>query len=249
MPGPVAFHAETVEVNLITCGREHVWIERPEPFTQGAGEAVLIPAKVEHASWTTGSAVTFHNVHLYRERFDEQLAEAGLRPSLQPVTFTGPSSLRRVMEGLRQESTHGPHDQGRALALDAWALNLSILIGRQLAVRRTRGQPAGRHPPRASVARAEEVMRLHPEQAHPLDRLAALAQLSPWHFIRRFKQAFGQTPQAYLRSLRLDRARELITTTSLPLTVIAHDLGFGSSSRLSEGFRARFGVTPSSLRR
>ncbi|MBL8953588.1 MAG: helix-turn-helix domain-containing protein [Myxococcaceae bacterium] len=249
MPGPVAFHADTVEVNLIVSGREHVWLERPVPFIQGAGEAVLIPARVEHASWTGGSAVTFHNVHLYRERFDEQLSEAGLRPSSHAVTFTGPSSLRRAMEGLRYESTHGPQEKGHALALDAWALSLSIVIGRQLCTPRSRGQGASRAPSRASVARAEELMRLHPEQAHPLDRLAALAQLSPWHFIRRFKQAFGQTPQTYLRNLRLERARELISTTSLPLTVIAHDVGFGSSSRLSEGFRARFGVTPSSLRR
>jgi AraC family transcriptional regulator len=41
-----------------------------------------------------------------------------------------------------------------------------------------------------------------------LDQLSMETQLSPWHFLRAFRQVFGETPHAYLTRLRLARARD-----------------------------------------
>jgi len=53
----------------------------------------------------------------------------------------------------------------------------------------------------------------------------------------------------YLTDRRLEHARRLLTTTSLTLTEIALQCGFGSSSHFSNRFRQQLGCTPSSLRK
>jgi transcriptional regulator GlxA family with amidase domain len=82
--------------------------------------------------------------------------------------------------------------------------------------------------------------------------LADLSQdagLSPWHFLRAFRAAFGETPHEYLTRLRIDRARELLTVTNRAVTDICFDVGFTSLGSFSTLFRRQVGVSPAELRR
>jgi AraC-like DNA-binding protein len=79
-------------------------------------------------------------------------------------------------------------------------------------------------------------------------RLAALAHLSPFHFIRAFRAGVGQTPHQYLRARRLDRARDLLVTTALPVTEICDAVGFQSLGSFSALFRRVTGETPAAFR-
>jgi methylphosphotriester-DNA--protein-cysteine methyltransferase len=51
-----------------------------------------------------------------------------------------------------------------------------------------------------------------------VERLASLGGLSPFHFIRSFRDATGLTPHQYVRSKRIERAKELLVTTPIPVT-------------------------------
>jgi AraC-like DNA-binding protein len=86
--------------------------------------------------------------------------------------------------------------------------------------------------------------------AKPLtvDRLAALAGLSPFHFIRAFRAAAGTTPHQYLRTRRLERAKELLVTTPLPITEICDAVGFQSLGSFCSLFRRTTGETPAAYR-
>ncbi|MGI5271614.1 GlxA family transcriptional regulator [Nonomuraea sp. CA-218870] len=86
---------------------------------------------------------------------------------------------------------------------------------------------------------------------HPLsvDDLARQALMSPRTFARRFREATGTTPQAWLRDQRLDRAEELLETTDLSVEKIAHLVGFGSGGVLRLHFAKRHGVGPHAYRR
>lgn len=86
--------------------------------------------------------------------------------------------------------------------------------------------------------------------ARPLtiDRLAALAGLSPFHFIRAFSAAFGETPHQYLRARRIERAKELLATTAYPVTEICDRIGFQSLGSFSSLFRRLTGETPAEYR-
>jgi AraC-like DNA-binding protein len=79
-------------------------------------------------------------------------------------------------------------------------------------------------------------------------RLARLAGLSTFHFIRAFRAHAGATPHRYLRDRRLDRARELLVTTPIPVTEICDAVGFQSLGSFSSLFRRATGESPAAYR-
>lgn len=83
---------------------------------------------------------------------------------------------------------------------------------------------------------------------HTIVDLAQLAELSPAHFARAFKQETGVTPHTYLMRLRLERARASLATAA-SLRDVAAECGFADQAHLSRLFKRRFGLTPGELRR
>ncbi len=86
--------------------------------------------------------------------------------------------------------------------------------------------------------------------AKPLDvaALARVALTSEAHFIRTFKQTFGETPHRYLQRRRLERAMALLRQTDRPVTEICLDVGFQSLGTFSRTFRRVLGMSPSAYR-
>jgi len=81
-----------------------------------------------------------------------------------------------------------------------------------------------------------------------LKDMAAIAGLSPHHFLRLFKQAFQATPRQYLIHRRLARAQELLRNTDLEVSQICFEVGFESASSFSTLFRRRLGASPLQFR-
>jgi AraC family transcriptional regulator len=79
--------------------------------------------------------------------------------------------------------------------------------------------------------------------------LASLARLSTTHFSRVFKRSFGVTPRDYVMRARLDRAKGLLSQTSLSLCQIALDCGFCDQAHMSRIFHQVVGATPSRWRK
>lgn len=98
------------------------------------------------------------------------------------------------------------------------------------------------------VYRARDYMLASLDQPLPLADLAALACLSPNHFLRTFKQIFQQTPHQYLLHQRLARAAHLLQSTALPVTEISLQVGFDSLGSFSWRFRRAFGQSPAHYR-
>lgn len=82
-----------------------------------------------------------------------------------------------------------------------------------------------------------------------VDLLARRAGLSVRTFNRRFREETGQTPGAWILRRRLDRARELLETTALPVDAVARDAGFGTGTNLRAHLRRDTGMTPLGYRR
>lgn len=79
--------------------------------------------------------------------------------------------------------------------------------------------------------------------------MANLAGLSTTHFNRRFRQLLRMTPSQYLRTVRVQHARGLLTTTDKPLAEIAVLTGFTDQSHFTRRFRETTGLTPDAYRR
>lgn len=91
------------------------------------------------------------------------------------------------------------------------------------------------------------LMNRHLDDPLPMDELAEAAGYSRRHLERLFRDATGQSPGDFYRKLRLDRGRNLLTTTELSLQEIAMACGFGSASHFSKCFKARYGTAPTKL--
>ena len=79
--------------------------------------------------------------------------------------------------------------------------------------------------------------------------LSAIARLSPAHFSRKFKSAFGEPPHTYVVRRRLEKACHLMMTNAASLSEIALSVGFSDQAHLCRLFRQAFGKTPNSWRR
>ena len=74
--------------------------------------------------------------------------------------------------------------------------------------------------------------------------LAEIADLSVHAFHRRFRAAFGETPAAYVRRLRLERAAWRLQLHGDSILAIALDCGFGDHETFSRAFRRHYGLAP-----
>ena len=88
------------------------------------------------------------------------------------------------------------------------------------------------------------------QYAEPLDvpRLAATAHMSPGHFQRSFKEAFGETPYAHLMTRRIERAQALLRLGELSVTEVCMAVGCTSLGSFSARFTELVGETPSAYR-
>lgn len=81
-----------------------------------------------------------------------------------------------------------------------------------------------------------------------LGGVAAHAGYSRYHFLRAFKEAYGETPGQYLTHRRIERAEEMLRSADLSVTEICHLVGFSSLGTFSARFKALTGLTPSEYR-
>ncbi len=108
------------------------------------------------------------------------------------------------------------------------------------------GAPSPRDQRRISAAlrHIEE----HAEEPLGLAELAAAAAMSKYHFLRSFRRIVGVTPYELLLATRMRRAAVRLRTTTLPVSTIAFDAGFGDLSTFNRRFRTLFGASPRAWR-
>lgn len=86
--------------------------------------------------------------------------------------------------------------------------------------------------------------------ADPLDvsSIAAAASMSAGHFSRQFREAYGETPYAYLMTRRVERAMALLRAGELSVTQVCMAVGCSSLGSFSARFTELVGETPSAYR-
>ena len=81
-----------------------------------------------------------------------------------------------------------------------------------------------------------------------LDRLAAVAGMSKYHFVRCFEATYGETPLRYVTRRRIERAQDLLRHADLTVTEICMVVGYTSLGSFSSRFRELVGESPSAYR-
>jgi AraC-like DNA-binding protein len=97
--------------------------------------------------------------------------------------------------------------------------------------------------------RAKALMTIHLGHDITLAFLASECKLSVSHFARSFKQSTGKPPHRWLLESRVEKAKELLMGTDLPLAQTALACGFADQSHFTRVFSRTVGTSPGTWRR
>lgn len=138
-------------------------------------------------------------------------------------------------------------DHGGKVALDVAKVLLVVM--------RRQGGQAQFSPLVAAVANQDSPITVvqnyvleHLDEEFSIERLANLAGMSARHFARTFTREVKLTPMEFLQNARIDRARQLLESSELPLKTVAYRSGFGSVRHMRFLFSERLGLNPTEYR-
>ena len=97
---------------------------------------------------------------------------------------------------------------------------------------------------RAAVTRAEHHLAEHHAESLYMQDMARMIGVSYSSFRRAFRKETGLSPWQYLMSVRLNRARRLLSTEGKKLEEVASTVGFSSAFHLSAAFKKAYGISP-----
>ncbi len=103
------------------------------------------------------------------------------------------------------------------------------------------------HPAR-HLLRAKDLVDTRYREPLDVAALARAAHVSPAHFSREFKRAFGETPHQYLLTRRLERAAELLRNTDWTVAEICARVGLRSVGSFTTSFGRAYGLSPTAYR-
>ena len=152
----------------------------------------------------------------------------------------------QVMLAVRAELSEGCpsgrlYGEGLATALAAHLLQCHALPSAL-----SRSHRGGLSP--ALVRRIISYIDAHLGEELSLRRLSELVQLSPYHFVRAFRQSTGRAPHRYVLEQRIVRAQARLMEPELSLADVGYELGFASQAHFTTTFRKLVGTTPGAWR-
>jgi len=103
-------------------------------------------------------------------------------------------------------------------------------------------------PPARHLLRAKDLMDARYRESLDVRALARAAHLSPAHFSREFRRAFGVTPHRYLLDRRLERAAALLRNTDRTVADVCLAVGLRSVGSFTTSFGRAFGLSPTAYR-
>ncbi len=246
----MAPHAGAFSLKLVLKGRETYGFGRRQ-VTLAPGELMLVPEGCEYSSLITAPAEslsvflpTAEAAGLWRQGtadhavlLDDDGPALPSRPDPLPLARTAGPAARRLMgrltAALRAQDVAGTEEAAKGLLVEAarrWrGLDLHAALP---AVRRA----AAREELIGRVLRARDMIEDLRGVDCRIEALAAAARLSPYHFLRTFKEVLGATPGGYARRVRLRHAREL-ERLGLAAAQVARATGYGSSASLRRAVR------------
>lgn len=183
---------------------------------------------------------------------DSAFEELGLNPDTVRLRYEGgfhDPFIEQIGRAVRAEMMQpGPFG---ALFVDTMASALSVYLLKTYssAAPQAAALPAARGGlDRRRLARVVDFIEDNLGRELGLDELARVACLSPYHFVRSFRSAVGQTPHRYLMERRVARARALLKSGGVPLSQVADACGFASQAHFTSAFKRAVGTTPGAYR-
>lgn len=237
-PGEGAFSFErvTIGVVLLPLRTHHAAYgsDRRRPLPLMPGQGWIFPAGMD--GWCRWDEPNdFLNVTLE----EEMLAEAGMTsPAFSPRSGRTDGLVAQLALSLHAAGDDAPRIYRDSLTMALAAQMARITSGPAIV-------PAGSEP---RMDRVLDYIESHLQDDISLEDLAAVAAMSRFHFARVFRQMMGMPPHAYLVARRIERAKDLLAASRLPIAEIAWQVGYANPAKFAAQFRRRTGLTPGAWR-
>jgi AraC-like DNA-binding protein len=173
--------------------------------------------------------------------------DPGFYERLYPDEGPVAARLRALAAGLRSPEASGAWLEDHLYGLAGDLVGLRSRVRREVAAF-PGSRPSTREELYRRLHRARDYLDSCFAEKLTVEQVARAACLSPYHFHRTFKRAFGETPMRWLQARRLRAAARLLARTDRPVTAVCLDVGFDSLGTFSWLFRKRFGLAPSDFR-
>ena len=211
------------------------------------GDIAIIPAGIsQRCNWHISAQFTILAIE---PALLQQVGQDWVNPArieLIPHFMTQQDALiQGIVSALREELERGKI--GGYLLIDSLKTTLAIHLLRNYCTT----QPKSSYADGLSKSTLQQMTQYINEHLHQdlkLIELAAIAQMSPYHFLRLFKQSVGVTPHQYILQCRIEKAKYLLCNDrELSIAEIAVRVGFCDQSHLTRYFKRIVGVTPKQL--
>jgi len=223
----------------VTMGAEH--------FVFGGGESLLITADVPTVSQITRASVAAPYLSLVLELTPASIADLAVEMKAVQTADAAPvrieltdaevtDSALRLMRLLERPTSVPVLGAQLVREMHYW-----LLAGRHGAAIQRLGGPNGRV---QRVARAVAVLRAEFAQSLPVERLAAVAGMSPSSFHQHFRAVTSLSPLQFQKQLRLIEARRLMLAEGLAASSAASAVGYESVSQFNREYARMFGSPP-----
>lgn len=224
------------------------WLDgKLERERRRAGDIAIIPAGISHrCNWNTSVQFIVLAIEPVLLQQVGQDVVNGDRIELIPRFMNKADPLiQGICLTLREELECGKI--GGALLIDSLKTTLAIQLLRNYCITQPKLSSYADGLSQSVLRQVREYIDEHLHQDLKLLELSAIAQISPYHFLRLFKQRMGITPHQYILRHRTEKAKHLLKHSELSIADIAVQTGFSDQSHLTRCFKRIFGITPKRL--
>lgn len=212
--------------------------------THHNGAIAIIPADISHqCNWNT--SVEFM-VLAIEPRLLQRIGQDWVNPErieLTPRFMTEHDPLiHNILSTLKGELE--TNEIGSPLLIDSLKTTLAIHLLRHYCTTQPKLSSYSNGLSQAVLISVKHYIHEHLHQDLKLCEIAAIAQVSPYHFLRLFKQRTGVTPHQYILQCRIERAKHLLKHSQLSIADVAIKVGFCDQSHFTRSFKRVLGMTP-----
>jgi len=247
LTGPLSASMITLGLGLhLAPGTRH-WLNEVTSGDFG----IFLPGDDHDALYTSGSL--YATLSLSAERLEAAAEDRGLVVDLRSLGGTGvhPSRFRENLVARFRTQFGLVHAGQRSRGADIAILGERLLDAVICHVGRQPRAPAGRTNPQGHariVARARDYIQKNLERPLTIDEIAKAAYSSRRTVYRAFSEVLNETPQSYVRKLRLHRIRHDLASDAervCTIALVSNRWGISELGRLSGWYRELFGERPS----